>query len=92
MLLDSGKGNRGGHPEVTYHDIHFPQLGRATSKSALMMTMISGSNGAGKPIPPTFNFRLQLKQMTQKQLESNACDTCLMWLEHSAMTTVENAV
>ena len=57
MSLDSGNGNRGGRPEVTYHDICFPQLGRATSKSALTKTMISGSNAAGEPIPPHFQFQ-----------------------------------
>ncbi len=32
-------------------------LGRATLKSALTTTMISGSNSAGEPIPPHFQFQ-----------------------------------
>ncbi len=43
LSLDGSNGNRGGHLTVTYYDICFPQLGRATSKSALTTTMISGS-------------------------------------------------
>jgi hypothetical protein len=52
MSLDGGDGNRGGRPT------HFPQLGKATSKSALTTTMIGGSNVAGEPIPPHFQFQL----------------------------------
>ena len=33
MLLDGGNSNRGGHPTVTYYDVCFPQLGKATLKS-----------------------------------------------------------
>ena len=40
-----------------YHDICFPQLGKATSKSALTTTMISRSNPVGKLIPPHFQFQ-----------------------------------
>ncbi len=54
---DGSNGNRGGRPTVTYYDIRFPQLGRATSKSALTTTMISGSNSAGELIPPHFQFQ-----------------------------------
>ena len=51
MSLDGGNGNRGGRPN------RFPQLGKATSKSALTTTMIGGSNAAGEPIPPHFHFQ-----------------------------------
>jgi len=57
ISLNGSNGNRGGRPTVTYCDIRFPQLGRATSKSALTMTMISGNNSAGEPIPPHFQFQ-----------------------------------
>jgi len=42
---------------VTFYDKRFPQLGKATSKSALTITMISGSNAAGEPIAPHFQFQ-----------------------------------
>jgi len=58
MSLDGGNGNRGGHPTVMYYDARFSQLGKATSKSALTTTMIGGSNAAGEPIPPHFQFQM----------------------------------
>ena len=42
---------------MTYYDVCFPQLGKATSKSALTKIMIGGSNAAGKPIPPHLQFQ-----------------------------------
>jgi hypothetical protein len=57
ISLNRSNGDRGGRPTVTYYDIRFPQLGRATSKSALTTTMISGSNSAGEPIPSHFQFQ-----------------------------------
>ena len=50
MSLDGGNGNRGGRPTVTYYDVCFPQLGKATLKLGLITTMIGRSNDAGKPI------------------------------------------
>jgi hypothetical protein len=57
MSLDGGNGNRGGRPTVTYYALRFPQLGKATSKSALTTTMIGGRYDAGEPIPPHFQFQ-----------------------------------
>ncbi len=57
LSLDGNNGNRGGPPTVTYYDVRFPQLGKATSKSVLMTTMISGSPAAGEPLPPHFQFQ-----------------------------------
>ena len=50
MSLDGGNDNQGGRPTVTYYDVRFPQLGKATSKLGLITTMIGRSNDAGKPI------------------------------------------
>ena len=61
MLLDGGNGNQGGRPTVTYYDVRFPQLRKATSKSELTTTMIGGSNAAGEPIPPHFQFQTSAK-------------------------------
>jgi hypothetical protein len=57
ISLDGSSGNRGGRPTVTFYDKRFPQLGKATPKSALTTTMISGSNAAGEPIAPHFQFQ-----------------------------------
>jgi hypothetical protein len=58
LSLDGNNGNRGGRPTVTYFDVRFPQLGKATSKSALTTTMISGSTAAGEPLLPHFQFQM----------------------------------
>jgi hypothetical protein len=57
MSLDGSNSNRGGRPTATYYDLRFPQLGKATLKSALSTTMISGSTAAGEPLPPHFQFQ-----------------------------------
>ena len=57
LSLDGSNSNRGGRPTVTYYDVRFSQLGKATSKSALSTTMISGSSAAGEAIPPHFQFQ-----------------------------------
>ncbi len=61
LSLDGSNGNRGGCPAVTYYDICFPQLRRATSKSALTTMMISGSNVAGELISPPFQFQMAVQ-------------------------------
>ena len=43
LSLDRSNGNQGGCPKMTYINVCFPQLGKAMSKSALIMTMINGS-------------------------------------------------
>jgi len=57
LSLDGSNSNRGGRPTVTYYDVRFPQLGKATSKSALLLMMICGSSELGKAIPPHFQFQ-----------------------------------
>ncbi len=57
LSLDGSNGNHGGRPTVTYYDVHFPQLGKAMSKSALTTTMITRSTAAGEPLPPHFQFQ-----------------------------------
>jgi hypothetical protein len=46
----------------------FPQLGRATTKSALTTTMITGSNAAGDPIPPHLQYQTKAKSTEQMKL------------------------
>jgi hypothetical protein len=57
LSLDGSNSNGDGRPTATYYDLCFPQLGKATSKSALSTTMISGSTAAGEPLPPHFQFQ-----------------------------------
>ena len=56
-LSMDGSGNRGGQPEVVFYNPLLPQTGRATSKSSLTTTMITGSNALGEAIPPHFQFQ-----------------------------------
>jgi len=65
LSLDGSNGNRGGRPTVTYHDIRFPHLGQATSKSSLTTTMITGSSANGEVIPTHFQF--QTKAQTEEK-------------------------
>ena len=76
MSLDGGNGNRGGRPTVTYYDVRFPQLGKATSKSALSTTMIGGSNAAGEPIPPHFQFQTSAQTLDAEAL----CNECIRYM------------
>ncbi len=70
LLLNESNGNSGGCPTVTYYNFFFPQFGKMMSKSALMTTMISRSNVAGEPIPPTSNSRQQLRPLRPKLSKS----------------------
>jgi hypothetical protein len=57
LSLDGSNSNRGGHPTVTYYDVRFSQLGKATSKSALSTMMISSQLGHPPHLVPTCQHR-----------------------------------
>ncbi len=57
LSLDGSEGRRGGHPEIILHNPRFPMTGKATNKDSLTATLISGSNAAGKALPPHFQFQ-----------------------------------
>ena len=61
--------NRGGKSEALIYDPRFPMVGKATFKSSLSLTMITGSTAAGKPFPPHIQFPLKAKSMETMQLE-----------------------
>ena len=56
LVLDGSKCNRGGRPEITFYSPNLPNLGRATCKTSMATTMITGSTAAGEPMPPHFQF------------------------------------
>eukprot|EP00804_Cyclotella_cryptica_P004940 CCRYP_014074-RA/>CCRYP_014074-RA protein AED:0.41 eAED:0.41 QI:0/0/0/1/0/0/2/0/145 len=56
LVLDGSKCNRGGRPEITFYFPNLPNLGRATIKTSVATTMITGSTAAGEPMPPHFQF------------------------------------
>ena len=57
LSLDGSNGNRGGRPEVVFYNPLLQLTGRATSKSALTLTMITGSSASGEALPPHFQFQ-----------------------------------
>ena len=57
LSLDGSNNNRGGRPECIIYDPRLPQVGKATSKSALTTTMITGSTAAGEAFPPHLQFQ-----------------------------------
>ena len=61
LSLDGSNNNRGGRPECVIYDPRFPLVGKATSKSALTTTMISGSTVAGEAYPPHLQFQTKVK-------------------------------
>eukprot|EP00804_Cyclotella_cryptica_P024959 CCRYP_015507-RC/>CCRYP_015507-RC protein AED:0.06 eAED:0.04 QI:0/0/0/1/0/0/2/0/553 len=56
LVLDGSKCNRGGRPEITCYSPNLPNLGKATIKTSMSTTMITGSTAAGEPMPPHFQF------------------------------------
>ena len=64
LSLDGSDNNnnvRGERPEVYLYDPRLHQVGKASSKSSLTSTMITGSNAAGEAIVPHFQFQLKAK-------------------------------
>ena len=68
LSLDGSTTNRGRRPEAVVYNPRFPQLGKATTKSALTTTMITGSNAAGDPIPPHLQYQTKAKSTEQMKL------------------------
>jgi hypothetical protein len=66
LSLDGSTSKRGGHPKVILFDPRFPVVSKATSKSLLSTTMITGSSAAGDPISPHLLF-------TTKPTSVNSC-------------------
>jgi hypothetical protein len=74
LSLDGSTQNHGGQPEAILYDPRFPQVGKATSKSSLNTTMITGSNAAGDPIPPYLQFQSKAKTKEAMKLQYNVTE------------------
>ena len=57
---------------MTYYDTRFPQLGMPTLKTALTITMITGSNATGEALPPHFQFQTAA-QTDENESMRNEC-------------------
>ena len=56
LSLVSSNGRCGGRPTAEFSDPNLPTAHRRTSKSAITVTMITGSSAAGEAIAPHFQF------------------------------------
>jgi hypothetical protein len=60
----------GGHQDIVLHDPRFPMTGKATNKDSLTATFISGSNAAGKALPPHFQFQTKATSGDRERIRS----------------------
>lgn len=79
LSLDGSDNVRGGRPEVYLYDPRIHQVGKATSKSSLTSTMITGSNAAGEAIVPHFQFQSKAKLTTRCDFNMMWRNTCHVW-------------
>jgi hypothetical protein len=56
VSLDGSNGNTGGWPAVVFTNTRHINPGKAISKAGQGVMMIRGSDAAGKPFPPHFEF------------------------------------
>jgi hypothetical protein len=56
LNLDGSSTNRGGRPEALIYDSRFPVVRKATCKSSLTSTLITGSTAAGEAFPPHIQY------------------------------------
>ncbi len=69
LSLNGSDNVRGGRHEVILYNPRIHQVGKATSKSSLTSTMITGSNAAGEAIVPHFQYQLKVKSKDKMRLQ-----------------------
>ncbi len=69
LSLCGATTNWGGRPEALIYDPGFPMAGKATLKSSLSLTMITGSTASGEPFPPHIQFMTKAKTNDTMQLD-----------------------
>ena len=57
MSLDGSLIAAGGRSKAVFYNPNSPLVGKAKSKESACTTMITGSNAAGEPILPHFQFQ-----------------------------------
>jgi len=68
LSLDGSGSAAGGRPSAIFYNPKLPLVGRATSKSALTTTLITGSYAVGEAIPPHFQFSTSAKSADTMQV------------------------
>ncbi len=66
---DGSSTNRGGCPEAYIYNPWYPMVGKATCKSSLMSTLITGSTAAGEAFPPHLQYPTKARTKETMQLD-----------------------
>ena len=74
--LDGNKGHKRGRPSVIFYYMNLPRLSKATAKSSLTTTFITGSTAAGEVIPPHFQFFTKANTDDGKKLDMMQPSSC----------------
>ena len=61
LNLDGSSTNHGGCPEAFIYDPRFPLVGKATCKTSLTSTLVTGSTAAGDAFPPHIQYVTKAK-------------------------------
>ena len=70
ISLDGSDGKSGGRPSVIFSSSNHANPGKAVSKAGQGVTMIGGSNAAGEPFPPHFQFPSEAQSEETKRVHS----------------------
>jgi hypothetical protein len=70
ISLDGSDGNTGGRPAVVFANSRHVNPGKAISKAGQGITMIGGSNAAGEPFPPHFQFPSEAQTEETKRVHA----------------------
>ncbi len=70
ISLDGSDGNTGGRPSVVFMNSKHANPGKAVSKAGQGVTMIGGSNAAGEPFPPHFQFPSEAQSKETKRVHA----------------------
>jgi len=74
LNLDGSSTNRGGRPEALIYDPRFPVVGKATCKSSLTSTLITGSTAAGEAFPPHIQYVTKAKTAETMRLDIDVAE------------------
>ncbi len=72
LPLDGSGTSAVGRPKAVFYNPNLPLVCKATSKESACTTMITGSNAAGKAIPPHFQFQTSAQSQDTEQCRLEA--------------------
>ena len=76
LFVDGSKGRRGGRPAITLHDLCLLYTGKRTNKDSLTVTLIMGSNAAGKALPPHFQYQMKATSEDRERVRADVFWYC----------------